>query len=396
MKVLMITPSYAPIVGGTETAVSHLSRALVERGHEVVILTFNMKQKWCPLWKMEVTHDRGIKVIKWPALNPLALRSPEWVRKLFRKDIVAFAMNLPTRICNTHVLPRPGLSQLTSKYDVLHFHDDVDLSFLLFSNGSRAKRLFHYHSLSMTIGRYRSSAFARSLLRRKVDFHICVSNSIRAMLTSIDIPLERSSVLHNGVDTDVFRASWDCSEDRLILFAGRVDERRKGLHVLLQALSLIDTPVHLVVAGPLGDATNLDGISGSMSEGCHKRHRVDYIGCLKPRELARWMQRAELFVFPSLSEPFGMVGIEAMACGAPVVASNTGGIPDFITHQETGILVHPGNPRELAGAIERLLEDKPLRLRIAERGHNYVTKHFTWDKVVARLENIYDCVLEGS
>jgi glycosyltransferase involved in cell wall biosynthesis len=393
MKVLMITPSYAPIVGGTETVVSHLSRELVEQGHELAILTFNMKQKWRPSWKMEVTYDQGIRVIKWPALSPVGLRSPARIRKLFRKDPVAFAASLPVKICNAHVLPRLGLPQLMSNYDILHFHDAVDLSFLLFSGSPPWKTIFHCHTLNETIDRYRSSSFSRRLLNRKAGFHICDSISTRALLINLGLPPERSTVLPNGVDTAVFKPGNNRSEDRLILFVGRVDEKRKGLHVLLQALSLIAMSVHLVVAGPLGNPVNLEAVLAHMREGSRGRHTLDYLGCIQEHELVLWMQKAAVFVFPSLSEAFGIVGVEAMACGAPVVASNTGGIPDFITHNETGILVPPGNPRELAGAIERLLENKPLRFRIAKQGYNYVTKHLTWEKVAARLDNIYQYVL---
>jgi glycosyltransferase involved in cell wall biosynthesis len=108
-------------------------------------------------------------------------------------------------------------------------------------------------------------------------------------------------------------------------------------------------------------------------------------------EITDYYNSADIFVFPSLKEGFGMVLVEAMACGLPVISTNTSAIPEVVG--DAGILVEPRNPRVLADAIIRLIEDIGLRKRLGKKGRRRVVEEFTWDIVTDKILGIYEEVI---
>ncbi len=105
-----------------------------------------------------------------------------------------------------------------------------------------------------------------------------------------------------------------------------------------------------------------------------------------PATLAKW----DIFVIPSREEAFGVAAIEAMAAGLPVVASNVGGLPEIVQDGETGWLVPPGDPQELAGQLRRLLLHPEERWRMGSQGHVYARTHFSEERMAAQIAEIYD------
>ncbi|MDK2854603.1 MAG: hypothetical protein PWQ92_1497 [Thermococcaceae archaeon] len=105
---------------------------------------------------------------------------------------------------------------------------------------------------------------------------------------------------------------------------------------------------------------------------------------------------ADVFVLPSVSsEAFGIVVLEAMASGVPVVATDVGGIPEVVKENEAGLLVPPGNELELREAIQKLLNDEELRKQYGSKGRKAVEEKYSWDKVVVEIEKIYEEILSN-
>src|SRR5262249_7572591 len=111
------------------------------------------------------------------------------------------------------------------------------------------------------------------------------------------------------------------------------------------------------------------------------RSRITLAGRLSDAEVDCWLQKADVFVAPSLYESFGLIFIEAMRWGTPVVGTVAGGIPEIITDGKTGLLVPPSSPRDLTGAIVALLNDEDLRCRIGEAGRRHVEAHFSTERM---------------
>jgi glycosyltransferase involved in cell wall biosynthesis len=168
-----------------------------------------------------------------------------------------------------------------------------------------------------------------------------------------------------------------------ILFSGRVVEA-KGVETLLRAAARLDVPLDIAGEGWwLPRARRLAarlGLSG----------RIAFLGWLDGDELAKAYDRAGVVALPShWPEPFGLVGLEALAHGRPVVASRTGGIPEWLAHGEVGLLVPPGDEAALARALAELLGDAPRAAAFGARGSALVRSSFSAERYVPALEGVY-------
>lgn len=223
-------------------------------------------------------------------------------------------------------------------------------------------------------------------------------------------------VIPCGVDPGLFRPmrTADARErlgrdqcQRMVLFVGRI-EQIKGIDVLLRALGLLFTRrpdmrsdvCLLVVGGALdpGDDANESEKIQDLRRLVHD-HRmeanVDFVGSLDQETLALYYAAADVCAVPSLTESFGLVALEAMACGTPVVGTRVGGLQTLIEHGESGLLVPAGDDQALADAIEQVLTDPRLRMHLAH-GARDRAEHFTWQGVGEKIAGLYDSVLASS
>jgi len=154
---------------------------------------------------------------------------------------------------------------------------------------------------------------------------------------------------------------------------GRLDAE-KGVDILLEAFARIakGEAIHLCIAG-----------SGTLSEGLKSRAKelsisgqISFVGYVENPALAALYKSADIFICPSLYEPFGLVVLEAMLQGLPVIVSNTGGLKEIVTHESTGLLFDPGNIDGLASAITRLIKDKDAQKALGNAGRRHVMENF--------------------
>jgi glycosyltransferase involved in cell wall biosynthesis len=194
------------------------------------------------------------------------------------------------------------------------------------------------------------------------------------------------SVISPGVDHSRFRPSPrapECRDDPIVLFLGAMHPR-KGADVLARAIPLLhDLPARFMFAGPSGP---LEPEVRSIITGSGVQDRVEFRGQLSSEEVPRVLAEAEIFVFPTVwgTEGFGMVAAEAMACGVPVVASRIGAIPEVVLDEETGLLVEPGDPVDLASKLRLLLGD-PVRRRCLGRAGTRHVQQYRWDRLADEL-----------
>lgn len=227
---------------------------------------------------------------------------------------------------------------------------------------------------------------------------------------------ERIEIIPCGVDPNVFRPmrQVDAREalgrdqcERIVLFVGRI-EQIKGIDVLLRALGLLffrhpelrNDLCLLVVGGALDpgdDAPETEKLT-ELHRLVHQ-HRmeanVSFVGSLEQQRLAVFYAAADVCAVPSLTESFGLVALEAMACGTPVVGTRVGGLQKLIEDQESGLLVPAGDYQALAEAIAQVLTDHRLRMHLAH-GARDRAEHFTWHGVGERMEALYAKILADS
>lgn len=368
----MVTPSYYPLVGGTESLIENVTLELNKMGISTDIMTFNINEKWNP-WSItramreKIEEINGVKVVKIPALTLLP------TRPIFRINFI------PGRF--THHL---------FNYDIIHFHNEIDLSFPTFALRVDKPKIFHCHLLSVSYNSFKSNSIQKYLLKKAADFYIVPSTYTLKLLIDLGISETKTIVIPNGIDIEKFHPSKELKEENLILFVGRVHPS-KGLHVLLKALKYLHTCVKLIIIGrpssrPYYFKKMLYLIKRENKRGMHK---ITYLGSLKPEKIVHWYQKAAIFVCPSLSESFGIANLEAMACATAVVSTHVGGIPEIVKNNENGILVQPNNSYELAEAMQYLLDNERVRINFGEAGRKRAIEFFSSNVIAKKICEIY-------
>jgi starch synthase len=268
-------------------------------------------------------------------------------------------------------------------------------------------------------GGYRVSGWIEKTAFEAADAVIAVSAGMRAdILRSYpDVDPERVQVVHNGIDIDRWRRVDDPDAVRAlgidperpsVVFVGRIT-RQKGLPYLLAAAKLLPPEVQLVLCAGAPDTPEiLAEVQAGVAELQQTRTGVVWIEHLLAQpELAAVLSAATTFVCPSVYEPLGIVNLEAMACGAPVVGTATGGIPEVVADGLTGRLVPieqaddgtgtPLDPErfiaDLAGALSEVVADPIAARLMGEAGRLRAESEFSWTTIAARTRAIYESLL---
>jgi glycosyltransferase involved in cell wall biosynthesis len=164
-----------------------------------------------------------------------------------------------------------------------------------------------------------------------------------------------------------------------ITFLGRLDPV-KDVPTLVQAVALLSPLVHLHIYGEGSDRSRIESVAASLDA------PVTMHGAIAHPQSA--LAQSGLLVLPSLAEGFGLVLIEAMAAGVPVVATDVPGIRDVVQHEKTGLLVPPSDATALAAAIRRIIEDRQLRMQLIQQAADDVHARFTWDAVLPQYQEL--------
>lgn len=246
------------------------------------------------------------------------------------------------------------------------------------------------------------SAYRLSLWMEKTgvtcaDGIIAVSREMkRDVMGCYGVSGDKVEVIYNGIDTTRFRPVTSAEALRkynldagYVLFVGRVSEQ-KGIFYLIRAADYLPRGVKVVICAGASDTGEL---VSKLEEEAGRRENIILIkGMLPEEELVELYSHAAVFACPSVYEPFGIINLEAMACGIPVVASAVGGIKEVLVPGETGILVEPGNPVQLAEAIRYLVSNPQLRKKMGENGRRRVEELFSWEVIASQTRELYEGV----
>ncbi|SFR77505.1 glycogen synthase (ADP-glucose) [Agromyces sp. CF514] len=268
-------------------------------------------------------------------------------------------------------------------------------------------------------GGYRLSSWVERTAFEDADAVIAVSEGMRRDILRAYPAIDpaKVEVVYNGIDLDDWKPNPDAGLARSlgvdpdrpsIIFVGRIT-RQKGLPYLLRAARLLPPEVQLVLCAGAPDTEEIMAeVRGLVEELRAERDGVVWIDRHLPRpELTALLTAATAFVCPSIYEPLGIVNLEAMACGAPVVGTATGGIPEVVDDGVTGVLVPidqaddgtgtPTDPEryvaDLAAALIAVVSDPARAAEMGAAGRIRAQEHFAWDAIAARTREVYDRVL---
>jgi glycosyltransferase involved in cell wall biosynthesis len=384
MKILMLSWEYPPrVVGGISKVVYDLSHELVKNGHEVTVVTYkdgNVAYE---------QNDDGVMVYRVDNFMINPNNFIDWILQL-NFNMIAKTSELINRF---------------GKYDVIHAHDWLV--------AYAAKTIKHSYDIPMVATIHATEAGRNSgihdeqqkyindtewMLTYEASEVIVNSNYMKAELQRLfGLPYEKINVVPNGVDLGLydnverdydFRRNYAMDNEKIILFVGRL-VYEKGVDKLIGAMPKILQYYHdakLVIAGKGPMLDELRAEVNTLGLG----NKVYFTGYLTKDKCQKIYKCADVAVFPSTYEPFGIVALEAMLSGNPVVVSDIGGLNEIVDHSLNGMKSYAGNSNSLADSILALLYDPKLCSDLSKRAQEKVRNQYNWPKISEDTHFVYE------
>ena len=375
MKILMLTWEYPPrIVGGIARVVHDLSKRLIKDGHEVTVVTY--REGNTPYFE----DDKGVKVYRVDnyMINPNNFI--DWIMQ----------MNFNLLAKANELIDKEG------KFDVIHAHDwlvayaaksiknSYDIPIVATIHATEAGRNSGIHDETQ---RYINDT--EWMLTYEANEVIVNSNYMKCELQrNFGLPFEKINVIPNGVNLTMysgiekdydFRRNYAADNEKIILYAGRL-VYEKGVQYLIGAMPKIlqnYQDAKLVIAGKGGMYDELKAEVDYLGLG----NKVYFTGYMDHKSLCKLYRCADIAVFPSTYEPFGIVALEAMLAGNPIVVSDIGGLNEIVEHGVNGMKSYAGNSNSIADSILTLLYDHKLGIEISKNAKNKVKELYNWTKI---------------
>jgi 1,4-alpha-glucan branching enzyme len=197
----------------------------------------------------------------------------------------------------------------------------------------------------------------------------------------------RPHVLYNGIDLPGSVVAAEASPEPYFFFIGRLVPE-KGVQVAIEALAQLPPAVRLLVAGK----GPLEAELQTQAERLGLAKRVQFLGRVSDADRDRYLAGAVAGLVPSLYEPFGIVALEVMAAGVPVIVGETGGLREIVAHEVNGLRAYPGDAASLGAQMNRLLTDPLLRRRLVARATQDLTERFAWPQIAAATVRVYQTI----
>lgn len=375
MKILMLTWEYPPrVVGGIARVVHDLSHRLIKDGHEVTVVTYKEGNV------EDCEDDNGVKVYR---VNNYMINPNNFIDWIMQLNF-----NLISKA--TELISKEG------PFDVIHAHDwlvayaaktlkdSFKIPIIATIHATESGRNSGIHD---EVQRYINDT--EWMLTYEATEVIVNSNYMKSELQRLfGLPYEKINVVPNGItqtnfagyERDYeFRRRFAADNEKIILFSGRL-VYEKGIQNLIAAMPKIlqgYNDAKLVIAGRGGMLDEL-------------RAQVDYLGIsnkvyftgyLDHKNLCKMYKCADVSVFPSTYEPFGIVALEAMLAGVPVVVSDVGGLNEIVEHGVNGMKSYAGNPNSLADSILSLLYNPQLCANVVKQAKLDVKNKYNWTKI---------------
>ena len=376
MRIAQVVSTFPPYMAGTGNVCYYNSLELARLGHDVTVFTSRYSEG-------DFKYPESIKVVRFKPL--LRIGNAPLIPRLAtieRFDIVhlhfPFVFGAELILLNS-ILKKNSL--------IVTSHQDMDFDGVLhyLAKGynavvgtrvlSRARKI-----LAPSLD-YLANSYFKSLMETRKEDVLEVPNGV---------DIDR---FHAGIDSTPLRARHDLQDKQVVLFVGALDKAHffKGVDVLIEAFRRVKTPNGMLMIVGDGD---LKRNYQRLAEDLGLSQRVIFTGSVLNWDLPQYYALGDILVLPSTGvETFGMVLIEAMACGKPVIASNLPGVRTVVDDGINGLLVTPGDIDGLAAKMQRLLASQDMRAAFGKEARRKVEAKYSWREIGERLEKIYQDTL---
>jgi len=376
VRIAMVCDEFYPDVGGAPLYTMGLSAALAKLGAEPVVITHTHSGQ------LEEDELGGVKV----------------------KRLKGFVLPRLDRAISAGLARRLHEYIKFGNFNVVHGQDIYSPMALLSIHSARKRKIpsvLTCHSVHKSGGIWRLIYRPIVSAMKRANRVIAVSGAAKGFCVALGVPDDKIEVIPNGVDLSIFNTDVDGSamrtklgvkQEPLVATAIRL-VKRKGPKHLVNAFSKVLKAIpnaKLAIAGGGAEAASLR----TQIKKLGMERSVFMLGKLQREQVARLMAAADVFVLPSLFESFGLVLLEAMAVGTPVVCTQTQGALEIVENGKDGLVVPPGDDDALAGAVVRALSDKQLAEHLKTNGLKTVHERFSWEKTAKKTLALYKTVCE--
>lgn len=391
MKILMLTWEYPPrVVGGIARVVHDLSQRMIKDGHEVTVVTY--RDGNTPYYE----NDKGVEVYRVDNYMIHPNNFIDWIMQL-NFNMIAKATELISK----------------EKFDVIHAHDWL-VSYA-------AKTLKHAFNIPVVATIHATESGRNSgihdetqryindsewMLTYEATEVIVNSNYMKSEIQRLfGLPFEKINVIPNGINLNNFtgierdydfRRQYAMDNEKIILYVGRL-VYEKGIQNLIGAMPKILNNYNdskLVICGK-------GGMLDELRQEVHNLgidNKVYFAGYCDSKKVQKMYKCADVAVFPSTYEPFGIVALEAMLAGVPTVVSDVGGLNEIVEHGVTGMKSYAGNSNSIADSILALLFDQKLCDTVSKNAVKKVKELYNWNKIAQDTHYVYEqaiCLTEA-
>ena len=385
MKILMLTWEYPPrIVGGIARVVHDLSKRLIKDGHEVTVVTYRDSAD-----VPEYENDKGVNVYRVDNYMIHPNNFIDWIMQL-----------------NFNMLSKAAeIINKEGGFDVIHAHDWLvtyaakslknayDIPIVATIHATEAGRNSGIHDETQ---RYINDT--EWLLTYEATEVIVNSNYMKNEIQRLfGLPFDKINVIPNGINLSNFtgierdydfRRQYAMDNEKIILYVGRL-VYEKGVQHLIAAMPKILSNYHdakLIIAGRGGMMDELRAEASNLG----LNDKIYFTGYLNSKQVQKMYKCADVAVFPSTYEPFGIVALEAMLAGVPTVVSDVGGLDEIVTHGVDGMKSYAGNANSIADSVTALLYDHQLATNVSKKAKQKVKEQFNWEKIAQDTHFTYE------
>jgi glycosyltransferase involved in cell wall biosynthesis len=387
MRVCFATTAFPRWEGdGQATFIWEAARAISRRGIEVRVVAMHSPdtQAHQVMNGMEIVRPPYWWPVKWEYLRR---DGPAGLPIAWRKYPLARVQILPFILVHTLAVAR-----CARESDLVH------AQWTLSAGAASLGQWLHHRPILATVQgsdifqvpRNPVGAWVTRKVLNQCNHITALSHALKSATAELNVPTDKISIVPNGVDTGIFTPPRDAEREKIILYVGSLIPR-KGLKYLLDAAPEVFRVLpnyRIVMIGDGPQKADLERQVEQLSVG----DRVTFIPFRPSDEIREWMQRAQVLVLPSLEEGMGVVLLEAMACGTPVIGCRVGGIQDVIT-PEVGALVPPADADSLSATLCDVLSNPSRWTNLSHAARDRAEKHYDWDVIAAQFTALYDSIL---
>lgn len=404
MRILLLTHIFSNFLDGGETRIVwELTQSLAKTNHEFfVVTTYRNIKNYSKL-------PKNLKVYQVPFCHASENFGPILMFKAFlfslpiifckKIDIIHLVSQAaPCPFAVFKIRPLVVSADMPWDYNNPKFKEDLffDRMKKIEEGGNyNVKSSLFTRLLSKCINYFNTKFNLKDTFDKRVSMYICRAESLCQKLKKEDYT-SRLVYIPSGVNTNFFRPEVYPFQERdknniVFLFAGKIS-KRKGVEYLIKAFLQLNNKynnIKLLLAGQGAPDT-----VAYFKKLCQDSNNIVFLGHISGDKIKYYYTYCDIFVLPSLGEPFGLVNLEAMACGKPIISTRGGAVVDYLRDGEVGFMVEPADMSSLFKAMEKFILNPNLAKEMGAKAREWVVNNYSWDKIAEKTVSAYNTLIK--